>query len=63
MTVQLRLRNETPGALRYEELKPGTAVVNDDSHSYTIGTLCLRKHAFPLGAPKVLNLTIEVAGE
>ena len=54
-TVQLTLRNETKGAVRYEETG------YKDNPSYLIGTLYLRKTGLGTPVPQAIKVTVEGA--
>jgi hypothetical protein len=59
MTKQLlfTLEKETKGALRYNEVdKDGKAIEHPD---FAIGTLYLRKSAFPAPFPQAIAVTVE----
>lgn len=56
--VRFILERETKGALRYQEVDEKGAVI-EEADKYTIGTLYLRKHAFPAPFPQAIVLTVE----
>jgi hypothetical protein len=51
--VEMKLRNETKGALRYEELDA------TDPEKYRIGTLYIRKHDIESPYPKSIKVLIQ----
>lgn len=56
--VRFILERETKGALRYQEVdEHGHAI--DGADVYTVGTLYLRKHAFPAPFPQAIVVTVE----
>lgn len=58
LILEFALRNETPGALRYEETdKDGKVVSIKDGAK--IGTLYVRKTTYPNGKPSKLLVTME----
>lgn len=56
ITLTFRLRNETKGALRYQELKNGEEVSGNDA---VVGGLYIRKTAINTPYPSTITLTIE----
>lgn len=53
LTAELILRNETPGACRYEETG------YKDNPTYAFGTLYIRKAALPKPFPQAIVVTVE----
>ena len=60
--VRFKLEKETKGALRYQEVDEKGEVI--EQAWAKIGTLYVRKSAFPRGAafPQLLRVTVETAG-
>jgi hypothetical protein len=58
--LKFQLQNETKGALRYAEVLPGNRLAQaPNDEGAVIGTLYMRKSAFPNGQyPKTLQILI-----
>jgi hypothetical protein len=55
--IKMRLKNETKGTYRYEEVEGETVLKGDEA---VIGSLYIRKAAFNHGAaPKELSISID----
>lgn len=57
MTVKFQRKNETKGAVRYEEIDPKGAVM--EMAESQVGTLYIRKNALALPFPDFLTVTIK----
>lgn len=56
--IKFKLDRETKGALRYAEMDDKGNII-DGADVYKVGTLYLRKHAFPAPFPQALKVTVE----
>ena len=54
------LKNETKGALRYEEVNKETGAISRIEGTYAVGTIYIRKSALPAGKlPQALTVELE----